>query len=515
MRSRRRPAVVPSFLLRGARLVPVRGNAASGIAATPEAPVGVAMDVLVSDGRVVEVGERLARPRGVAEHHADGRWLVPGLWDQHVHLGQWTMVAQRLDLTGTRSVEEVLGRVTRRLAETPEGPVTGWGHRSASWSRQPTVGELDQVTGDRPVVLISGDGHHAWINTVGLRGLRLPARDDVVAEAEWFQAYSRLSDVAGSHGTSPEAYLRTLRAAAAKGVTGLVDLEFHQSLGAWPEREAAGAELLRVKVGAYIETVAEFVGAGLRTGDMLPGCGPLVTMGPLKIISDGSLNTRTAWCCAPYAEGGGTGAPNLSGESLRSLLGHADRHGLEVAVHAIGDAAVREALAAYDETGATGTIEHAQLMSREDSRTMARLGIRASVQPAHLLDDRDLTESFWPDRTDRCFALRWLHDDAVEVVFGSDAPVSPLDPWDAMAAAVHRSADDREAWHPEQALTVHEALAASTNGLGTVAPGHPADLALLDADPLPEGSPAEQAKALRAMQVAATWVGGRQAHYAL
>jgi predicted amidohydrolase YtcJ len=515
MRSRRRPAAVPSFLLRGARLVPVRGRGVSDFAATHQPPVGVPMDVLVIDGRVVEVGEQLGLPRGVAEHHADGRWLVPGLWDQHVHLGQWTMVSQRLDLTGTHSVEQVLGRVTRRLAETPDGPVIGWGHRSASWTRQPTVAELDQVTGDRPVVLISGDGHNAWINTVGLRGLRLPARDDVVAEAEWFQAYPRLSDVAGSDGTSPEAYLHTLREAAAKGVTGLVDLEFDQSLSAWPEREAAGAELLRVKVGAYIDTVAEFLGAGLRTGDMLPGCGPLVTMGPLKIISDGSLNTRTAWCCAPYADGGGTGAPNLSGESLRSLLGHADRHGLEVAVHAIGDAAVREALAAYAETGATGTIEHAQLMTREDSRTMARLGIRASVQPAHLLDDRDLTESFWPDRTDRCFALRWLHDDAVEVVFGSDAPVSPLDPWDAMAAAVHRSGDDREAWHPEQALTVHEALAASTNGLGTVALGHPADLALLDADPLPDGSPAEQAKALRAMRVTATWVGGRQAHYAL
>jgi predicted amidohydrolase YtcJ len=515
MRSRRRAAAVPSFLLREARLVPVGATPPAGTAPASRPPTDRPMDVLVIDGRVVEVGERLASPRGVAEHHADGRWLAPGLWDQHVHLGQWTMVSQRLDLTGTRSVEDALGRVTRRLAETTEGPVIGWGHRSASWSRQPTVRELDEATGGRPVVLISGDGHHAWINSVGLRGLRLPQRDDVVAEAEWFRAYPRLSDVAGSDGTSPEAYLRTLREAAAKGVTGLVDLEFDQSLGAWPEREAAGAELLRVKVGAYVDTVAEFVGAGLRTGDMLPGCGPLVTMGPLKIISDGSLNTRTAWCCAPYAEGGGVGAPNLSGESLRSLLAHADRHGLEVAVHAIGDAAVREALAAYAETGASGSIEHAQLMGREDSRTMARLGIRASVQPAHLLDDRDLTESFWPDRTDRCFALRWLHDDGVEVVFGSDAPVSPLDPWDAMAAAVHRSADDREPWHAEQALTVHEALAASTNGLGTVAVGHPADLALLDADPLPTGSSGEQAEALRAMRVAATWVGGRQAHYAL
>lgn len=508
MRSQRRPATVASFLLRGVRLVPVRGNDS---AAVPVPPVGVPTDVLVSDGRVVEVGERLALPPGVEEHQADGRWLVPGLWDQHVHLGQWTMVSQRLDLTGTRSTEEVLDRVRLRLREMPEGPIIGWGHRSASWKRQPTVSELDAITGLRPVVLISGDGHNAWLNSTALRGLRLPPRDGVVAEAEWFQAYPRLVDVAGSDGTAPAAYLNTLREAAAKGVTGLVDLEFDQTLNAWPDREAAGAELLRIKVGAYTDTLPEFLEAGLTTGDPLPGCGPLVTMGPLKIISDGSLNTRTAWCCAPYADGG-TGAPNLPGAGLRVLLAHATRNGLEVAVHAIGDAAVREALAAYEETRATGTIEHAQLMNREDSRTMARLGVRASVQPAHLLDDRDLTETFWPDRTERCFALRWLHDDGVHVVFGSDAPVSPLDPWDAMAASVHRSADERDPWHPEQALTVHEALAASTNGLGTVSVGHPGDLALLDADPLPGGSSREQALALRSMRVAATWVDGRLAH---
>ena len=509
----RRPSTAGSFLLRGVRLVPVRGKAgATTSSALAQIPLDSPVDVRVAKGRVVEIGERLSRPRGVEEHDAEGRWLVPGLWDQHVHLGQWTMVSQRLDLTGTHSVEDVLDRVTKRLAEVPDVPVVGWGHRSASWSRQPTVRELDEVTGLRPVVLISGDGHNAWLNTVAMRGLRLAEREGVVAEGEWFQAYPRLVDVAGSDGTAPDAYLHTLREAAAKGVVGLVDLEFDQTLSAWPEREIGGAELLRVRVGAYLDTLPEFVAAGLRTGDQLPGCGPLVTMGPLKIISDGSLNTRTAWCCAPYADGGGTGAPNLSSEGLRQLMTHATRHGLDVAIHAIGDAAVREALGAYEETGATGTIEHAQLMSREDSRTMARLGIRASVQPAHLLDDRDLTETFWPDRTDRCFALRWLHDDGVEVVFGSDAPVSPLDPWDAMAAAVHRSADDREPWHPEHALTVHEALAASTNGLGTVDVGHPGDLALLDSDPLPQGTSGEQARALRSMSVAVTWVDGNLVH---
>ena len=104
-----------------------------------------------------------------------------------------------------------------------------------------------------------------------------------------------------------------------------------------------------------------------------------------------------------------------------------------------------------------------------------------------------LTERLWPDRTERCFALRWLADAGVELAMGSDAPVSPLDPWLAVAAAVHRGAEGQEPWHPEQALTPREALAASTDGRGSVAAGHPADLALLDSDPLAPGSSYDQA----------------------
>jgi len=147
---------------------------------------------------------------------------------------------------------------------------------------------------------------------------------------------------------------------------------------------------------------------------------------------------------------------------------------------------------------------------------MAALGVRASVQPAHLLDDRDVTERLWPGRGDRSFALRWMLDEGVEVVLGSDAPVSPLDPWLAVAAAVHRTADEREPWHPEQAISAREALAASTDGWGTVAPGHPADLVLLAADPLDGASDADHAGRLRgfADRVLMTWVDGRVAHRA-
>ena len=147
---------------------------------------------------------------------------------------------------------------------------------------------------------------------------------------------------------------------------------------------------------------------------------------------------------------------------------------------------------------------------------MAELGVRASVQPAHLLDDRDVTERCWPERTHRCFAFRSMLAAGVELVLGSDAPVAALDPWLAMSAAVHRTADARAPWHPEQALTAAEALAASTDGQPTLRPGSRGDVVLLDHDPLaPYDDSGEVGAHLREVEVAATFVAGRPTHLAL
>ena len=502
---------VTSHLIRNARLVPL----AAGEDA-PDRP----LDVLVEGGTVTAVGPALGRPDGVAEVDAEGRWITPGLWDQHVLLAQWTLASQRLDLAGARSPDDATRAVAERVAEYPELPVIGWGHRSGGWDRDVTVSELDAVSGDTPVVLISGDGHHAWLNTTALMHLAMPVRDSVVREAEWFAAYGRLSTLVGNDGTSPEAYRRTLDHAASMGVVGIVDFEFSGGAAEWAERWANGCDLLRIRMATYADTLEDVIAAGLRTGDTLPGCDGRATMGPLKIISDGSLNTRTAWCCQPYADAHRLeypcGQPNLSGDDLRELLDRAHDKGLEVATHAIGDAAVAEALAAYASTGARGSIEHAQLVGRDDVRRMAELGIRASIQPAHLLDDRDLTEKIWGDRSARSFAFRWMLDDGVELAMGSDAPVSVLDPWLAIAAAVHRSADDRAPWHDEHALTVREALAASVDGQPMVGVGSRGDLVLLDADPLAEGpDSAATGKALREMPVALTLVAGTPVHSTL
>lgn len=496
---------------------------------------GAVRDVLLAEGLVRLPGasgtfapEELDGPR-TERLDAAGRWLVPGLWDAHVHLDQWAQARTRLDLAGTGSPEDVLAAVARGLRERPgTAPFLGFGHRSSAWEEQPTVAALDAVTASaapgRPVVLISGDMHSAWANTAALEMLGAPRTEGLLAENDWFAAFARLEKF-----LPPAAALvpAALEAAAARGVVGLTDLEFAPNPRVWSARAGLpGFDRVRVRAGVYAGDLEEVLAAGLRTGDRLapPEQDPdgLLRMGPFKVISDGSLGTGTAHCCAPYLDPPDAeyprGRQNASPEVLETGLATARDHGLETALHAIGDAAVAHALEAFRATGARGSVEHAQLMRPEDVGLLAELGLAASVQPAHLLDDRDTTERLWgPERAGRSFVFRTMTEHGVPLAFGSDAPVSPLDPWLAMSAAVHRSADERPAWHPEQALTPAEALAASTDGVARIADGAAADVVLVEENPL--GVPGEDSAAagrrLRDMPVAATFVAGRATHCAL
>jgi hypothetical protein len=514
------------MLLRQVRVVPL-GVLPRDVLPNDSGAAGDPVDVLIEDGIIKRLAPALgsasragesravdsrapssaaATPRGVPVVEGDGRWLIPGLWDAHVHLGQWALAARRLDLSRTSAPEGVLELVARAAAGSPGRPVVGMGQRAGTWARQVTVAELDAVCAEVPVVLINSDFHHGWLNTAALDALGLARRDGMVAEAEWFAAYPRVAGLEGQ--PAPADYRRVLADAAAKGVAGLVDFEFGAPWSDWAQRWHQGCDLLRVRWSPYADQLAAGLPSGvpLATGSALPGTDERLTVGSLKIISDGSLGTRTAWCCEPYADTGGHGAPNLSAGELRGLLAEGRRRGLSVATHAIGDKALEAALEAYAETGARGSIEHAQLTTSRAITEMARLGLVASVQPAHLLDDHETTDRVWPDRAERCFTFRSMLDHGVKVALGSDAPVAPLDPWLAIAAAVHRGEPGDEPWHPEQAITVAEALAASTGG-SRIAAGQPGDLALLDSDPL-----AGDAAALRAMHVALTCVAGKVVH---
>ncbi len=520
-----------ALMVRDARLVrlPPRRHG-GGTTTDRQAPPGESapVDLRIRQGAIVEMGPALAG-RGEPEVQAAGAWAIPGLWDRHVHATQAARAASWLDVSGTVSAADVVGRVATHLGRSTAAAaerhraatelpalLTGFGFRLNAWPDRGTTAQLDAVSGSTPVALISGDAHSGWLNSAAQRLLGSEPLVGPVSEGEWFRLFERLEAVAGD--SSSEGAVGDLaRHAASRGVTGIVDLEFGAPLDTWPGRLARGLGVWRVRVGVYPEALGDVIERGLHTGDQLAP-GGLVTLGPLKIIGDGSLSSRTAWTYAPYGEpgrpggppatGATCGAPNLGASELYGLVERAHRHGLAAAVHAIGDRACDVALDAFERSGAHGSIEHAQLVGPEGYARMARLGLTASVQPAHLLDDRDALDRSWPAAGDRCFAFRSLLEAGVELALGSDAPIAALDPWATMAAAVHRSADTREPWHQEQALTVSEALAASVDRqrLGVGARG---DLVLLAADPLASSASTEAAaERLRSTEVVATVCAG-------
>ncbi|MCK9794446.1 amidohydrolase family protein [Isoptericola sp. 4D.3] len=499
------------------------------LAGRPDRPV----DVLLDDGRVAAVtpvGSALPAPGATAAERTDldGRTVVPGLWDAHTHLTQWAMVRQRLDVSAATSAAHAAALVRDRLdlAAPPTGgtPLVGYGFRWATWPDDPTAAVLDAVAGDVPVVLLSGDLHSAWASTAGLRFLGIAEHPTgLLREEEWMPASPRIVTV--DDAVADALVADAARAAAARGVVGVVDLEVADNLTTWRRRLAGGWDGLRVRAGVWEQHLAAVLAAGLRDGDALAeGAGSdLVTQGPLKVISDGSLNTLTAFCFEEYAGVTGPdahGLLNVATDQLAPLMARAHAAGLRCAIHAIGDRANALALDAFEASGARGSVEHAQLLRREDVARFAALGVTASVQPEHAMDDRDVAEELWPGRTGRAFPLAELRAAGVPLALGSDAPVAPLDPWTALAAAVTRSRDGRTPWHPEQRIDVRAALEASVDGqpLG-LAVGAPADLAVLDVDPLALPAthevPAALADALRATAVAATLVAGRWTHHAL
>ena len=186
-------------------------------------------------------------------------------------------------------------------------------------------------------------------------------------------------------------------------------------------------------------------------------------IGYLKVFMDGTLGSQTAWMLD------GTGVRITSGDELAEIVRRAAAAGWPVGVHAIGDRANREALDAFESTrevwaplGLRQRIEHAQCLAPEDVGRFAEIGVGCSVQFSHAPSDRDLADRFWPDKAGGAYAFRSLWDSGAVVANGSDAPVEELDPLAGIRAGVLRTIDDRPAWHPDERLTVEQALLAST-----------------------------------------------------
>jgi len=468
-------------------------------------PTDEPVDILIRAGVIADIAPAGGLRVAVEAIDGDGTWVIPGLWDHHVHTVQWALNARRVQLGDARGPAEA-ARMAADADAMPDGRVVGAGFRDGLWSERPSRRLLDDVTGERPVYLINADVHSVWLNSAALRRERFDGLDDdgMLREEDAFEISRRLN--ATDDATADAAIRIAAERAAARGITGLVDFDMAWNAEAWRRRAAAGFDTHRVEFAFYPSDLQRAIDEGLHSGDDLDGTRGLVRVGPLKLITDGSLGTRTAACSRPYpGEPADFGALTIAPDDVRELLTRATAAGMEVAVHAIGDRAVASALDAFSYTQARGTIEHAQLVRHADLARFAHLGVIASVQPAHALDDRDLADDLWRHQQAIGYPLAALLRAGIPVRFGSDAPVAPLDPWRSIAAAVHRTDDERAPWHPEERVSIDQALRASSrHGEASIALGAVADLVLCGSDPRVAGR-----EELSRMPIAATILGGR------
>ena len=499
--------------------------------------------VAVTGDRITAVGSsaevrKLARPvtRLV---DAQGKMLVPGFIDAHVHFIEGGFGLTSVQLRDAKTREEFIRRIREHASTLPKG---AW-MLEGNWDHQNWGGDLprrdwiDSVTANTPVFIQRLDGHMSLANTAALRaaGVTRDTKDvpggEIVRDANGEPTGILKDNAAALVGRAiPDptpaqedaALDAAMRYVAEHGVTSV------HNMGTWRHLEIFGrahrAGRLRTRIYAAVpistwERLRDHVATSGR-GDAW------FRTGALKGFVDGSLGSHTAAMLEPFSD-----APTDSGlfvntpENLYSWTKGADAAGLHVVIHAIGDRANRVLLDIYERVARENgnrdrrfRIEHAQHLAPPEVPRFARLGVVASMQPYHAIDDGRWAERFiGPGRAKGTYAFRSLLDAGARLAFGSDWFVAPPTPLEGIYAAVtRRTLDDRNpnGWVPEQKITVEEALRAYTTGSayaefmeaekGMLARGMFADMVLIDRD-LTVVPP----ETIRDARVTMTMVGGR------
>jgi len=517
----------------------------------------------LADGRVADVARAGSAPLPAAAAgraiDAAGGLVLPGFHDAHVHAASGGAALGRLALADETSVEAIARAVRRFAARHPDAPWIlgrGWQYDVLPEGRLPHRDVLDAAVPGRPVLLESYDGHALWANSRALEAAGVgpdtpdPPDGAIVREPGSRTPTGVLLDGAGAlvedavPAPDRDAKLRTLERAlrhlVALGVTAIDDFPRDaDAVDLYAELDAAGRLPLRVRVSLPLDSDLErFAALRERLGPAAAGS-PLgerrprrerLEMGYLKGFVDGVIESKTAWLLDPYAGGDTRGRPLIPRQELVERVTAAQEKGLPVALHAIGDAAVRLSLDAFAAARRAHPrpdlhhrIEHIELVHPDDLPRFADLGVVASMQPFHANPfgpDPDAgvwSRNLGPERPRRSFAWRDLRDADAPLVFGSDWPVLSADPLKGLAVATTRR-DARglpeAGWNAHQTLTADEALAAyagtaSAGGpprgvAGRVLQGMRADLVLL----APGVDPSIPETLWRGPRVRAVWVGG-------
>lgn len=475
---------------------------------------------------------------------AQGKLLLPGFNDAHVHFVDGGDHLQAVQLKDAASPEEFAHRVEDRAKAAPKGEwVTGGDWDEQKWSppNLPTKELIDPVTPDTPVWVNRYDGHESLANSVTLRLANITAKTadppggEIVRDAQG-NPTGVLRDAAQELVTkvmppmSREHRMRAIRKAldhaASVGVTSVQHMNpEYEDVKLYAELQERGALTTRIYAAPMETGWRDQAKIGIRHAFGTS----YLRLGAVKGYADGSLGSETAYFFDAY-----TDDPKNHGllsdemhppSAMLQRLKGADAAGLQLCIHAIGDRAISMVLDMFEQIEKTNgkrerrwRIEHAQHMAQKDFVRFARLGVIASVQPYHAIDDGRWAEKrIGPERIKRTYAFRTFMDNGVRLALGTDWSVAPLSPmWTIYAAVTRETLDSKNpgGWVPEQKLTVAEAVEAYTIGSayaefqekekGSITAGKLADFVILSDDifKIPRD-------AIKDVKVEATFVGGK------
>lgn len=478
--------------------------------------------IAVIDNKIVAVGSN-AEIRSMSGAKtkmidAGGKLVIPGFNDAHVHFLEGGYQLSSVDLRDAKSPAEFTQRIKDFTAKLPKGRwILGgkWDHENWSPNNLPTAAMIDAVTPDNPVFIDRLDGHMALANTLALKMAGVDKTTKDVAGGEIVRDSAGnpsgvLKDAAMNYvGKVIPAFtfaekLEQAQAAtdyaASLGVTSVHDMSAGSDVAVYQELARLGKLKTRIYGCSPLTDYARWEKAGVfrAFGN------DWIRVGCLKGYADGSLGSTTAWFFAPYLD-----APNTSGlasdeiSQIPQNVKNADKAGLQVNIHAIGDKANDTILSIYEkvtqENGARDRrfrIEHAQHLRFADIKRFGEAKVIASMQPFHLADDgRWAFKRLDEPRLKGTYAFRTLLDSGATLAFGTDWYVAPLNPMLGVQAAVTRQTLDGKnpsGWIPEQKITVAEAVRAYTNGSaysefqenvkGSISTGKLADFVILSDD---------------------------------
>ena len=490
-------------------------------AARPQAEaVAVIGERIVAVGSNVEVEQWRGPQTRVID--AAGKLVLPGFNDAHVHFISGGIELDSVQLKDATSAQEFARLIGEKAKALPKGEWIlegNWDETKWTPAVYPEKSLIDPLTPDNPVFVSRYDGHMGLANSVALKLAGITAQmpdppgGTIVRDAHG-NPTGALKDAAQglmekvipplTHDQRIRIIKRSMAHAASLGVTSVQHMVAdYEDIAAYSELLEKGELITRIYAAPLISHVDDEAKIGIRHAFG----GPYLRIGALKAFADGSLGSGTAYFYEPFLNQG-ENRGLLSNEMqplslMQDRITKADGAGLQLCIHAIGDHGISLILDMYAETEkAHGPadrrfrIEHAQHMAAKDFQRFADLGVIASVQPYHAIDDGRFAEGkIGHDRSSRTYAFRTFLDHKVRLAFGTDWEVAPLDPMQTLYAAVTRATLDGKnpgGWFPEQKLTVAEAVEAYTMGSayaefqekekGSITPGKLADLVLLSDD---------------------------------